>query len=329
MRGIVTVTPAAAVDHTYLLPQLRLGQLNRVAGVHSELSGKGVNVGHAIALAGHPVTAVLTLATADLGLAERAGSGLRLRVLEVPGRTRINTTILEEGGRTTKVNQAPIPLTDEQWRGLQLAALEEVERIDAAWLVLCGSIPTRVGSDQMVPFTQLLRDAAARGVRVALDTSGAALHRAEPEFGSISLIKPNTHELADLVQRDLRTIAEVASAAAELRRLGVELVFVSMGEDGALLVAENALWWARARADAPINSAGAGDASLAGFLVGLGAQSSESALPRALATAASWGALAVTQSTTLLTSLDGATPATVLRDPDPSTLLRDPALLRH
>jgi 1-phosphofructokinase len=330
MNGIVTLTPSAAIDHTYLLSELVLGEVNRAHAMHSELSGKGVNVGHAIALAGHPVTAVLALGEDDLARAGHSTSGLRLRAVGVPGRTRINTTILDGHGQTTKVNESPHPLTDDHWRELCRATLDEIERLEADWLVLCGSVPTRAGSGELVSFTELLRDAAALGARVALDTSGEALDRAIHDFGAVTLIKPNTHELAALVRRELRTFADVIDAASELRRHGVDSVFVSMGEDGALVVAEEGTWFARADADVVANSAGAGDASLAGFLVGESVHratgdASESALAGALARAASWGALAVGQPTTLLASLDGALQATVVRDPDPATRLRDPA----
>jgi len=334
MNAIVTLTPSAAIDHTYLLSELVVGQVNRACSAHSELSGKGVNVGHAIALAGRRVSAVLALGQQDLAFAEQVTSGSHLRAVGVPGRTRINTTILDEHGHTTKINESPIPLADEHWRELCRVTLEEIERLDADWLVLCGSIPTRAGSNELVPFTDLLREAAALGTRVALDTSGAALDRAVADLGLVTLLKPNTHELAALVRRELRTIADVTAAAAELRALGVDTVYVSMGEDGALAVAEQGVWWARANVDTVVNSAGAGDASLAGFLVGTGADAegegrSEPTLSRALAMAVSWGALAVTQSTTLLTSLEAAPEATVLRDPDPATRLRDPAVWHH
>lgn len=331
MTGIVTLTPSAAIDHTYLLTEFVTGKVNRARSMHTELSGKGVNVGHAIALAGHPVTAVFALGEEDRARAGRSPAGLRLRTVAVPGRTRINTTILDEHGRTTKVNESPHPLTDDTWHALCQATLDEIERLDADWLVLCGSIPARAGGGDSVSFTRLLKDAAARGTRVALDTSGEALERAIRDFSAISLIKPNTHELAALVRRDLRTFGDVIVAASELRRHGVETVFVSMGEDGALLVAEEGTWFARADAATIANSAGAGDASLAGFLVGLrvahaNADASRPALANALALAASWGALAVGQPTTVLASLDGAPFATVLPDPDPATSLRDPAV---
>lgn len=335
--GIVSLTPAAAIDHTYLLSELVPGEVNRAFATHTELSGKGVNVAQAVALAEHPVCAVLALGERDRAIVERSVSREFLRPVYVPGHTRINTTIVDSHGHTTKVNEAPVPLSHDSWSALRSTVEEETERLDAGWLVLCGSIPTLEGSVELVPFSDLLRETRARDIRIAIDTSGAALDRALANLERIDLLKPNTHELAALTRRDLATIGDVVEAAQWLRQRGVGVVYSSLGEDGSLVVADAGVWWARAQASTIANSAGAGDASLAGFLVGLGSglssgldsdagsDTTPESLVRALSTAASWGALSVSQKTTTLTSLSAVPEAVVMRDPDPETRLRDPA----
>ncbi|MFC4224684.1 1-phosphofructokinase family hexose kinase [Lysinibacter cavernae] len=333
MSAIVTVTPSAAIDQTYVLPELAIGEVNRASSAHTELSGKGVNVAHAIALGGTRVSAVLTLGENDQALATHQGEHVASRPtlvpVIVPGPTRVNTSIIDSFGRTTKINQSPIPLSDEHWGELHAATLRELESLGASWLVVCGSIPTNTASDELVPFADLLAEAHARGIRTALDTSGQALRQVLQQGAPLTLIKPNTHELADLLGRSLVTIGDVIDAANELRASGVEMVYVSMGEDGALAVAKTGVWWAKTEATSVVNSAGAGDASLAGFITGLADGDADDAVPRAIATAASWGALSVSQQTTLLSALDEARPATVVAAPDRSTLLADPAEVAH
>ncbi|MET0933125.1 MAG: PfkB family carbohydrate kinase [Mycetocola sp.] len=324
MTGIVTVTPAAAIDLTYHLSQVRFGEVNRADAVSTELSGKGVNVARAVALSGHPVSAVLPLGADGLVLAESAGVRNLLVVVPAGPRTRVNTTLVGTGFGTTKINESPLPLDAAVWEALIALVDAEISRLSADWLVLSGSMP-RIADGDMVPFSDLLSDARDRGVRVAIDTAGIALEHAVRRLDLVALLKPNTHELAELTGRTLRSVGDVAEAARELHRGGCDVVYVSMGADGALALSADGLWHARARAQV-VNTAGAGDASLAGFLVG--SSIPDPALidvPSGLATAASWGALAVSQATTVLTSLDGAPNAVLVRDPDPATELTEPA----
>lgn len=347
MTGIVTVTAAAAIDQTYVLPELSVGAVNRADSVHREVSGKGVNVARAVELTGHRVSAVLALGELDLPMIADIDFSHIMHAVTVPGHARLNTTIIEKGGHTTKVNQAPAPMAREHWVALRDLAIREVDRLDADWLVLCGSMPSLAESGEVIPLLELIDLAEARGTRVAVDTSGLALDLVVGHLEKVALIKPNTHELSAVVHRDVLTIRDVIGAAEELRARGVETVYVSMGEDGALAVAENGVWWARATAAKVVNSAGAGDASLAGFLVnalrpalqtsGTGSPGERNLgdsvhglaapldIPGAICAAASWGALAVSQQTTLLSALEDAPAAELVESPDPTQKLRDPA----
>jgi hypothetical protein len=120
------------------------------------------------------------------------------------------------------VNEPAIPLRAADWAAVVAASVREIDGIGADWLVLSGTIPTVAEGGGLVDILELLRAAAGRGARVAVDTAGVALETA-------------------------------------------------------------------------------------------------------VATAAAWGALAVSSATTVLTSLDGAPLPIAVRDPDPATPLREPA----
>lgn len=324
MRGIVTVTPSAAIDQTYHLDSLKLGDVNRAASVNTELSGKGVNVARALALSGTPVSAVLPLGPdADI-FAEHPDFAGMLAVVPGMQRTRVNTTLLDASGVTTKINENSIPLEPAMWVQLERLTEYECERIDAGWLVISGSFPAVAGRMELVDITGLLSMARARGARVAVDTAGDALRSALSHLDLISLLKPNTHELAEVTGRRLDTVGDVVFAAEELQSAGCETVYVSMGADGALAVTADSVWHAIARATV-VNTTGAGDASLAGFLVGATARGGLD-VPAGLALAASWGALSVSQSTTLLSGVDAAPPAVLVENPDLMMPLSEPAL---
>lgn len=330
MSGIVTVTASAAVDQTYLLPRLRVGKVNRAVSAHRELSGKGLNVARAAALAGTTVSAVVAVGDRERQTASELEFSHILHLIPTPGHTRINTTIVGENGRTTKVNEQPIPVSRDQWAAICEAAVAEIDRLDADWLVLCGRVPPSADSNELVSFDPLLHAARSRRVRVAVDTSGPTLQHLVRDLSGIALIKPNTHELGHAVGRALHTVGDVIAAAQTLRERGCEIVFVSMGADGAIAVSDDGVWWARARARNIVNATGAGDASLAGFIVHASGERGPDGRPRldvpaGLAAAASWGALSVSLPTTLLSTLKDAPIPELVESPDPLLPLTDPA----
>lgn len=325
--AVVTVTAAGAVDATYRVSALRPGAFTRAVAYGREMSGKGVNVSSALVLAGRLTAAVVTIGVDDLEVARRSDAAGILRPVTVPGATRVNTSIIDEAGATTKVNAPTTPLPADAWSQLVATALREVDELDAGWLVVSGTVPPLEGGGDP-DLAPLLAGARVRGVRVAVDSSGPALARAVSS-GGVSLVKPNADELAELTGRALRTLGDVADAARRVIAGGVDTVSASLGADGVLVVTARTVVHARARAVRLANTAGAGDASLAGFLVGLGSGSLDDAgaLESAASAAAAWGAHAVAQASTILPGLRGMPVAEVMRDPYPATALSEPALL--
>lgn len=329
LPAVVTLTAAGAVDATYRVGALHRGAFTRAMSYEREMSGKGVNVSAALALAGRATAAVVVIGHDDLDFAERSDAAGLLRPIAVPGATRVNTSIIDADGATTKVNAPTQPLAPQVWADAISTTVAELDRSSAGWLVVSGTVPPLVDAAEPAPLDELLESARARGVRVALDSSGAALARAVSAPAGLTLVKPNADELAELVGRSLRTLGDVVDAARELTVRGIAAVYASLGADGVLVVTERTTLHAAATAVRLANTAGAGDASLAGFLVGLGAGSLEDpqALAAAAATAASWGAHAVAQTSTILPGLTDVPVATVTSDPDPSILLTEPAII--
>lgn len=101
-----------------------------------------------------------------------------------------------------------------------------------------------------------------------VDTTGTAL--TEALAARPFLVKPNNHELAELAGCDAADEAAVVAAARDLARAGARFVLVSCGAAGALLVdAKGLIARGAAPAGALVNSVGAGDSMVAGFLAGL------------------------------------------------------------
>ncbi|MEV0412630.1 1-phosphofructokinase [Streptomyces sp. NPDC050448] len=279
---ILTVTPNPSLDRTYEVPSLDRGAVLRATRDRVDPGGKGVNVSRAVAAARVLTTAVLPLGGAPGALiAELLGAqGVDVTAVTVAGQTRSNVTLVEPDGTVTKINAPGPELTAEE-----SALLLETVRTTAdapAWIAACGSLPRGLPPEW---YADLVARAREAGAKVALDTSGTALTAAlaaRPD-----LIKPNASELAQAVGRPLVTLGEVARAAQELRSRGAGAVLASLGADGQLLVSAEGTFHGTAPVAVVRSDIGAGDASLAGFLIAGGTG------PEALVSALAHGAAAV------------------------------------
>jgi 1-phosphofructokinase len=278
---ILTVTPNPSLDRTYEVPSLDRGEVIRATGERMDPGGKGVNVSRAVAAAGQRTVAVLPLGGAPGALVADLldQQGIEVAPVPVTGATRSNIALAEADGVLTKIN-APGPELSEVERELLLETVRQQSR-DAAWIACCGSLPRGLAPSW---YAELVARTHAAGARIALDTSGPALLAALRERPDV--VKPNAEELAEAVGRPLATVGDV-KAAEELREMGARAVLASLGADGQLLVSDEGAWFGGARVDAVRSNVGAGDSSLAGFLIAGGSG------PEALASAVAHGAAAV------------------------------------
>ena len=282
---IVTVTPNPSLDRTYRIDELRPGALHRASYVAVEASGKGVNVSRVLAARGLPTIAVIPVGGSEgrelVDLLTSAG--LRHQGVGVEGAARVNVTVIEPGGRTTKINAPGEPLAAAEQEALVHQTREAALAGAASWVALCGSLPPGADLDLT---SRLVQAAHSVGARVAVDTSGAALPAALS--AGADLVKPNREELAELIGRELRTVADVVAAAREVAAGGTT-VLASIGTDGAVLVDGEVCLWAMAPSIEPINTTGAGDTLLAGYLAAASADSGSEGAASRLAEAVALG----------------------------------------
>ncbi|ADV67566.1 1-phosphofructokinase [Deinococcus maricopensis] len=261
---VATVTLNPALDLTIRADGWRQGDVNTAQGAQFDAGGKGVNVASFLADAGMTVTATGLLGADNPERFEALlrDKGVRDAFIRVPGATRIGVKVVDElAQETTDLNLPGLTPNNEHLQALQgtLDALAE----DHDVFVLAGSLPPGAPQDLYVQLTARLR---AAGRTVALDTSGAAL-RAALQAGALPhLLKPNIHELKFALDRNLVSDADLLAAARTLIARGAELVAVSMGERGALLVTAAEAVMARPPRVAVKSTVGAGDAMLSGLV---------------------------------------------------------------
>jgi 1-phosphofructokinase/6-phosphofructokinase 2 len=307
---IVTLTPNPSIDRAVLIDALRRGEVHRATSSRIDPGGKGVNVSRALAAQGGPTVAVLPSGGPEGHLLEELldAAGVGYASVPVDGSVRMNISVLEPDGTTTKLNEPGPDLSPAEVEALLTTTLERAD--GAQWVVGCGSLPPGASTDLYAGLVSRVRE---RGLRVAIDSSGApfaAAVAAKPH-----LIKPNHEELAELVDHDLPTLGHVRDAAHELVAGGIDVVAVSLGGDGALLVTADECAHARATITAPLSTVGAGDCMLAGLLHGLSTGLDPA---DALMTGVTWGAAAVTLPGSRVPApddLDGIR-AVLTREPD-------------
>jgi 1-phosphofructokinase len=313
---IVTVTPNPSLDRTLFLDTFIRGAVNRCTGTLVEPSGKGINVALALHSQGVPVLALLPMGgPAGQQLVELLDlAGLPYRTVPIIGTVRTNVSMIEEDGSTSKLNEPGPTLSSEEVAELVRTMLDSCHSAD--WLAICGTLPNGFSERYLV---DAMRAARTAHVRVAVDTSGVTLRAvlgATPD-----LVKPNTQELAQVTGRALQTIGDVTAAAELLRAKGLGTALVSLGRDGAVLVDGGGALYGRTAAVTAINTVGAGDAFLAGYLA---ADANASSPADRLAVALRWGATAVQHQGTLFSRVDDSIRVSIAAV-DPSVTLTEPA----
>ena len=295
---IVTFTANPSLDRTVALPgPLERGEVQRAVSVSQESGGKGVNVSRALVASGLQTLAVLPGGDSDPVLAGLHHDGVPFAALPIDEPLRTNVALTEPGGVTTKINEPGPVLSAAEQEALILLLLERAR--GASWVVLAGSLPPGFPADFYATVTRRLRSSAGSGSAadggaplVAVDSSGgplaAAVTGASPDgnmqdgvSGKPDLLKPNAEELAELAAAAGFATASTAdeleadpgaaaAAAAAVVRSGVGAVLATLGSKGAVLVTADGAWLATHPPVAAVSTVGAGDSSLAGYLLAHG-----------------------------------------------------------
>ena len=292
---IVTVTPNPSFDRTIAVDALVRGEVHRATSSTVEAAGKGINVSRGLVSHGHSTIAVVPSGRGNDGVFAQmlADDGVPHHIVGVGGPVRTNIGVVERDGTTTKFNESGSPFEPDEAAQLirAAAALAGQDHV----VVGCGSLPPGMPSDFYACLAAALPDPTST---LMVDTSGAAL--AQMATTACALIKPNLEELEQLVGTRLATMGQMVDAALSLIETGPRRVLVSLGALGAVLVTADRAWFGSAPTDAVLNTVGAGDSMLAGFV------SVGSFDDRALAASLAWGRAAVRSATTRMATVTSA-----------------------
>jgi 6-phosphofructokinase 2 len=264
MVAIVTLTMNPALDIATSTDRVEPTHKLRCSMPRYDPGGGGINVARAVHALGGDAVAIFPAggAAGEMIQYMLEQQGVPHHAIAISGFTRESLAVEERQTRRQFRFLLPGPeiFESDQERCLDQLALAAAE---ATYIIASGSLPLGVPEDFYIRVADL---AQTLGKRFVLDTSGAALRQAR----GIHLLKPSLRELGDLVGREIRTEREQESAAREIIEQGrSEVIVVSLGDQGALLVTAGR---AERFAAIPVEargSVGAGDSMLAGIVVSL------------------------------------------------------------
>jgi len=264
---VVTVALNPALDQTIEVAGLQPGAVNRALRMQMDAGGKAVNVASCLSDFGVRVAVAGQLGRDNAALFEELFRRKKIAnyCCYFEGLTRINTKLVDTvTGETTDLNMPGPEFAPDATEALE-QILEQLDRLmeHADWIVLSGSLPPGMPAETYATMTERAR---AVGASVLLDTSGGPLQAALA--AGPRLMKPNRHELADLFNRPLDSLASLVAAGQELLHgsPAPEWVVVSLGGDGALFLTREQALHTHLAPVAVASTVGAGDAMVAGLI---------------------------------------------------------------
>ena len=259
---IYTVTFNPAIDYVVHIDNLETGKIQRSKSQNIYFGGKGINVSIILKELSVPSTALGFIAGFSGKAIEDGISCNEIKTDFVTlnsGLTRINVKIRSE--EETDINGNGPEITDSDIDKL-FSKLECLK--DEDFLILAGSIPNTLPFDI---YEQILAKLENKKIKFVVDAEKDLL------LNSLKykpfLIKPNCEELSEIFGTEISTAGMCLEYAKKLKDMGALNVLVSMGDKGAVLLDQNGEeYFMKAPVGKTVNTVGAGDSMVAGFIAG-------------------------------------------------------------
>ncbi len=259
---IYTVTFNPSLDYIVRLDSFTAGEINRVNYEQVLAGGKGINVSIVLKNLGHDNSALGFVAgfTGEEIKRQLKDFGVKSDFVQLDeGFSRIN--VKAKASTETEINGQGPDISEVKQQEL-FAQLDKL--VEGDTLVLAGSIPKTLPDDI---YQRIMARLDGKGIRIVVDAEKKLLLNVLQYHPF--LIKPNNHELGDMFGVKLTTDEEIITYAKKLQEKGAQNVLISMAGDGAiLLTAEGKSFKCPAPKGKLINSVGAGDSMVAGFITG-------------------------------------------------------------
>lgn len=265
---ITSISLNPSIDRTLTVEGFTPGGLNRVLISRDVAAGKGINVALTVSALGLDAECVGFMYRDSASLFER-----RLMVNSTAydfiyrdGEARTNIKVFDRAaGVVTELNESGREADAESLHEMTELVCRHAENSD--YLILSGSLPPGCPDDY---YRTLIEAVDGLGCRCVLDADGDRLRHgleARP-----FMIKPNRFELETMAGRRLETLEDVRDAARQYIDMGIEVVAVSLGAGGGMILrGDEALYAPKLNVEVK-STVGAGDSMVAGLVAGFMAE---------------------------------------------------------
>lgn len=286
---IITLTLNPAFDMHCYVNQFRPFHENIADITSFEAGGKGVNISRALAY--NEIDNLAVIVVGDENSAEFVKllekDGMQSSVVETKGRIRENITLHSGGQDETRISFHGFSCDETILQAVE-AKVGEVN--EDTIVTFTGSLPKGISVDSVKAFLLKLKE---QGAKIVIDSRSFSLSDLT-EFKPW-LVKPNRDEAEQYAGRQIYTIVDGIDVAKQLYALGIENVVLSLGKDGAVLVAKEGIFLAKTPKIEAVSTIGAGDSMIAGFI---GAYAKKLSIQDCLKTSVAYGTAACMQSGT-------------------------------
>lgn len=260
---IVTVTLNPSIDIRYTLEELTLGGVNRVKNIDKTAGGKGINVARVIfKLDKSPLTTGFVGGYLGQEFIHKLNTQHILNDFQIINSPTRNCINILHNGKSTEILESGPTINNSDWEDFKM----KFKKITATHKIICisGSLPKGIPE---TGYNDLVSIANQNQCKVLLDTSGKALLNSLecPPF----FIKPNLEEFEKLVNKRLFSIDEIILEGKKLINTGINIIAITLGSKGAVLITKNQTYIAKIPVFKVLNTVGCGDAFVGGFAVGL------------------------------------------------------------
>lgn len=259
---IYTVTFNPSLDYIVDVNNFKLGRVNRTTKEIIYAGGKGINVSMVLKNLGFDSTALGFLAgfTGKEICRLMEEQGVNADFIEVKeGLSRINLKL--RSNEESEINGQGPAIKEKDIQNLY-EKLDKLQYGDV--LVLAGSIPSVMPQSMYMDIMKYMEE---KDLNIVVDATKDLLVNVLKYHPF--LVKPNNHELGEIFGVELEEKEDVIVYAKKLKEMGAKNVLVSMAGAGAVLVAEDgSIYESEAPKGKVVNSVGAGDSMVAGFLAG-------------------------------------------------------------
>lgn len=262
---ILTVTLNAAIDKRYLVSGAQEGEVNRVLKCEYTPGGKGLNVSKPASVMGARVVATGFAGghAGDYIVESLNPFGITAKFYRLDAESRSCINIWDEKKKIqTEYLEPGFTVSEEEFQDFTRYFEGLVQEADV--VAMSGSVPRGLDGISYQKLVSIVKNA---GKKVILDTSGELLRlgiEAKP-----TMVKPNIDEIRMLTGSACDSRQELIRAAKIIHEKGVEIVVISLGAEGSMLVCDTGVYRAVVPKIEAVNTVGCGDSMIAGFAMGM------------------------------------------------------------